>query len=247
MIKKKKGYLMRLSVSKGIWFLLGIIFLGSGTIVLCKDEAMAKKLEEYSKKRDFKKTPEPKGRAKKGKTHKPIFVIQQHHASHMHYDFRLEINGVLKSWAVPKGPSTNPQVKRLAALTEDHPLEYANFEGIIPQGYGAGSVIVWDKGTYDNLNEKEGKELSMAQAFKNNHIKINLNGKKLQGAYALTRFKDNDWLLVKVKDEYADTQADPVSTQPESVLSKKTVAELDEKKNKKEGKGAMIKKKRTKK
>ena len=223
---------MDVSLQKQIFFFV-VLFFVSGE-VCGGGELMSKKLEEYKNKRDFKKTPEPVGILKVKKSDAPIFVIQQHHASHMHYDFRLEIDGVLKSWAVPKGPSTDPKVKRLAALTEDHPLEYATFEGIIPQGYGAGSVIVWDTGTYDNLNEKDGNKISMAQAFKNNHIKINLNGKKLQGAYALTRFKDKDWLLVKVKDAYADVQSDPVATEPQSVISKKTVKELDKKIKKKD-------------
>lgn len=187
---------------------------------------MKKKLTEYKKKRNFKITPEPKPKIKRGKsTH--IFVIQQHHASHMHYDFRIEMDGVLKSWAVPKGPSLNPTEKRLAALTEDHPLSYATFEGIIPEGYGAGTVIVWDTGTYENLNEKNGEKISMSQAFDNGHIKIELNGKKLKGAYALTKFRDRDWLLVKVNDEYADARRNPVSTDPESVISKKTIKKLD--------------------
>jgi DNA ligase D-like protein (predicted 3'-phosphoesterase) len=215
-----------------------IVSLVCAQAPLLAGETMTKKLKKYEAKRDFEKTPEPKPRIKKS-SGAPIFVIQQHHASHMHYDFRLEIDGVLKSWAVPKGPSTNPKEKRLAALTEDHPLDYASFEGIIPEGYGAGSVIVWDTGTYENLNEKNGKKISMDQAFKNKHIKINLNGKKLQGAYALTWFKDNDWLLVKVNDEYADARSNPVSSKPQSVLSKKTIEELDAKK----GRGSMVKKK----
>lgn len=162
------------------------------------------------------------------KNNKHIFVIQQHHASHMHYDFRLEIDGVLKSWAIPKGPSTNPKIKRLAALTEDHPIDYASFEGIIPEGYGAGTVIVWDTGTYENENEKNGKPISMQHAFDNGHIKIILHGKKLQGSYALTKFKgEKNWLLVKVDDQYADARRNPVSTEPESVISKKTIKELD--------------------
>jgi bifunctional non-homologous end joining protein LigD len=210
-------------------------YVMSTVVLLCvqapcvSGEVMTTKLKKYEAKRDFEKTPEPQPLVKKSSA-VPIFVIQQHHASHMHYDFRLEMDGMLKSWAVPKGPSTNPKEKRLAALTEDHPLEYATFEGIIPEGYGAGSVIVWDTGTYENLTEKNGKKLSMAQAFKNKHIKIKLNGKKLQGAYAITWFKDNDWLLVKVNDEYADARSNPVSSKPESVLSKKTIEELDTKK-----------------
>lgn len=189
---------------------------------------MTKKLEQYKKKRDFKKTPEPKPAVKSSKK-KNIFVIQEHHASRLHYDFRLEIDGVLKSWAVPKGPSTDPQVKRLAALTEDHPLGYATFEGIIPEGYGEGTVIVWDTGTYTNLTKKNGVPLTMAQAFDHGHIKVELHGKKLKGAFALTKFRENNWLLVKVNDEYADATRNPVETQTKSVLSDQTIAKLDKK------------------
>lgn len=189
---------------------------------------MTKKLEQYKKKRDFKKTPEPKP-AVQSSSKKNIFVIQEHHASHLHYDFRLEMDGVLKSWAVPKGPSTDPQVKRLAALTEDHPLGYATFEGIIPEGYGAGTVIVWDTGTYTNLTEKKGVPLSMSDAFEHGHIKVELHGKKLKGAFALTKFRDNNWLLVKVNDEHADVKYNPVETEPKSVLSNKTIEGLDKK------------------
>jgi DNA ligase D-like protein (predicted 3'-phosphoesterase) len=126
----------------------------------------------------------------------------------MHYDFRLEMGGVLKSWAIPKGPSTDPRDKRLAALTENHPLDYATFEGIIPEGYGAGTVIVWDTGTYENRTEKDGKKVSMAQAFKDGHILIELHGKKLKGQYALIRFKDEErnWLFIKMKDKYAELE-----------------------------------------
>jgi DNA ligase D-like protein (predicted 3'-phosphoesterase) len=196
-------------------------------------KAVAKKLETYKKKRNFKETPEPKPRVKKTRAskgkNKTIFVIQQHHASHMHFDFRLEMDGILKSWAVPKGPSTDPKIKRLAALTEDHPLDYATFEGIIPSGYGAGTVIVWDTGTYENISEKNGTPLSMADAFEHGHIKIVLHGKKLQGEYVLIRFKEkeHDWLLFKHNDEYADARRNPVKTEPQSVLSGTTIKQLD--------------------
>jgi DNA ligase D-like protein (predicted 3'-phosphoesterase) len=218
-----------------VLYVLVIGFVHCQSCEAKKGSKMPKKLESYTKKRSFEKTPEPKPKIKSS-TRKNIFVIQQHHASHMHFDFRLEIDGVLKSWAVPKGPSTNPRVKRLAAQTEDHPLDYATFEGIIPEGYGAGTVIVWDTGTYRNLTEKNGKKLSMADAFEQGHIKIDLAGKKLKGGYALTHFKDKNWLLVKVADAYADARRNPVKTEPKSVLSSKTVSELDKqyKKQKKE-------------
>ncbi|MBY0110177.1 MAG: hypothetical protein K2X90_03645 [Candidatus Babeliaceae bacterium] len=186
------------------------------------------KLQEYKKKRNFKKTPEPKPKVTRGHK-KPIFVIQEHHASHLHFDFRLEMQGVLKSWAVPKGPSTDPHVKRLAALTQDHPLDYAIFEGIIPQGYGAGTVIVWDTGTFDNLSKKNDEPITLEQAFEKGHITFFLDGKKLKGIYSLIRFNasDKNWLLIKADDQFADARANPVRTNPKSVLSTKTIKSLD--------------------
>lgn len=185
-------------------------------------------LQSYGEKRDFRKTNEPRGgkRRKAGRR----FVIQKHAASSLHYDFRLEADGVLKSWAVPKGPSTDPRDKRLAMPTEDHPLDYRDFEGVIPEReYGAGAVIVWDRGTYRNLTEKEGKEVSVARAIDNGHLKIRLDGEKLRGGYALTRIgkgKDERWLLVKMDDEEADARRNPVSTEPESVITGRTVEEV---------------------
>ncbi len=139
------------------------------------------------------------------KNKKAIFVIQEHHASHLHYDFRLEMDGVLKSWAVPKTPTAEPEIKRLAVETQDHQMAYATFHGVIKEGYGAGSVKIWDHGTYENISHHDGKLISMDQAFKAGHIKINLHGKKLQGAFALIRFNNSDknWLLMKIDDTYA--------------------------------------------
>jgi len=195
---------------------------------------MAKKddsLSTYRAKRDFRRTPEPPARAgRRGK--QPTFVIQQHDATAMHYDFRLEVDGVLRSWAVPKGPSMNPRDKRLAMPTEDHPMAYGKFEGVIPEGeYGAGPVIVWDTGTYRNLNEKDGREVPMAEALDRGHAKFWLEGRKLTGGYALTRTpvggsEREKWLLVKLRDEAADARRNPVSTQPESVISGLTVDEM---------------------
>lgn len=186
-------------------------------------------LKEYQKKRDFRVTGEPRG--KKGRSKgKPRFVIQKHDASSLHYDFRLEVGGVLKSWAVPKGPSTNPKDKRLAVPTEDHPLDYADFEGVIPEGeYGAGSVIVWDAGTYRNLGEEDGKKAPVEKQLGRGHLSIWLDGKKLHGGYSLTRVgkgKKGRWLLVKRKDEEADARRKPVKTEPESVRSGRTVEEV---------------------
>src|SRR6056297_1937199 len=145
-----------------------------------------KKLKYYHQKRDFEQTSEPKESSKNASGEKPIFVIQKHDASNLHYDFRLQVGDVLKSWAVPKGASTHPSEKRLALETEDHPLDYADFEGIIPEGqYGAGVVIVWDTGTYENTSEKKGEKLSMEEAVEKGHITVTLHGAKLTGGYAL--------------------------------------------------------------
>jgi DNA ligase D-like protein (predicted 3'-phosphoesterase) len=186
-------------------------------------------LKEYQEKRDFRRTPEPSGRGPRA-AGEPIFVIQKHAASHLHYDFRLEVDGVLKSWAIPKGPSTNPQDKRLAVPTEDHPLAYADFEGTIPAGeYGAGTVLVWDTGPYRNLTEKKGVAIPMNQGLAHGHVKVWLEGKKLRGGYALNRFRtgqDESWLLVKVDDEAADARRNPVATEPQSVLTGRTLEEI---------------------
>ncbi|MEO6961738.1 MAG: DNA ligase D [Puia sp.] len=189
-------------------------------------------LKEYHKKRVFDKTPEPKG-GKSGST--PLqFVIQKHDASRLHYDFRLEMDGVLKSWAVPKGPSLNPQDKRLAMQVEDHPFDYKDFEGIIPEGnYGAGSVIVWDQGTYEPLEKtgsKKEQEKLLLKELKSGSLKFRLYGKKLNGEFALVHIKnnqqkgDNAWLLIKHKDEYAS--AADVTKKEKSVLSGKTVNQV---------------------
>ncbi len=197
-------------------------------LMVTGEGSMALSLNRYRSKRDFKKTKEPAGKGKTG-TKRPIFVIQQHAARAMHYDFRLEIGGVLVSWAVPKGPSLNPKTKRLAVMTEDHPMEYAKFEGIIPKGqYGAGPVIVWDRGTYKNIREKDGKPVSMKECLKLGEIEIFLYGKKLKGGFALIRMRGktdekSQWLLIKKRDEYADARRNPVSSEPESVKTGKTI------------------------
>ncbi|RJQ37699.1 DNA ligase D [Candidatus Microgenomates bacterium] len=166
-----------------------------------------KGLGKYIQKRKFNKTPEPIGRIEESKGDLE-FVVQKHYASHLHYDFRLELNGVLKSWAVPKGPSLNPADKRLAILVEDHPLDYLAFEGTIPEGnYGAGTVMIWDIGTYNipKVKDREENEKILSLEFKKGHLDFILNGKKLKGEFSLTRFKKEEnkeyWLLVKKKDE----------------------------------------------
>jgi len=186
--------------------------------------------QEYERKRDFSKTPEPRGGKDELPSGAPIFVIQQHDASSLHFDFRLEVDGVLKSWAVPKGPSTDPREKRLAVQTEDHPLAYADFEGVIPEGaYGAGTVLVWDRGPYENITKKDGEVMPAARALAEGHLLVRLNGEKLGGGYALQRIgtgEDERWLLIKMADEGADARRNPVSTEPESVLTGRTMKEI---------------------
>jgi DNA ligase D-like protein (predicted 3'-phosphoesterase) len=190
-------------------------------------------LAQYRAKRDFAKSPEPAGKGKSSKTGtSPVFVIQKHHASNLHYDFRLEVDGTLKSWAVPKGPSTDPRQKRMAVPTEGHPLDYADFEGVIPEGeYGAGTVIVWDIGPYRNLRAEkgEGKTL-MPESIREGKVEVWLEGKKVRGGYALVRTGGaggkERWLLIKMRDDEADARRDPVSTEPKSVLSGKTLEEI---------------------
>ena len=190
-------------------------------------------LQAYREKRDFRRTAEPRG-GEQDPSEAPVFVIQKHDASTLHYDLRLEVEGVLKSWAVPKGPSTDPSVKRLAIPTEDHPLEYADFEGVIPEGeYGGGAMIVWDAGIYQNLQAEkdEGSALSMTEALEQGHVEVWLQGEKIQGGYALIRTGKGDdarWLLIKMKDDKADARRNPTSTEPKSVLSGKTLEELKE-------------------
>ena len=162
-------------------------------------------LARYREMRRFDDTPEPSGRrGRKGKT--PVFVIQMHAARSLHFDFRLEIGGVLASWAVPKGPSTDPREKRLAVEVEDHPLAYADFEGVIGEGYGAGVVIVWDAGTYRNLDA----DRSTAEALEAGHARVWLEGRKLRGGWSLVRTGRGakpQWLLIKRRDEGADAWA----------------------------------------
>jgi bifunctional non-homologous end joining protein LigD len=165
----------------------------------------ADKLAAYRKKRTFASTREPKGAQARARK-RLIFVVQKHQASHLHYDFRLEAEGVLKSWAVPKGPSLDPRQKRLAVRVEDHPYEYKNFEGTIPEGnYGAGEVIVWDRGTYRNADD--GGEDALLTGLRKGAVSVVLNGKKLKGGFSLVRLKrPRQWLLIKKNDDYASTR-----------------------------------------
>ncbi|MCW3127688.1 MAG: putative ligase-like protein [Bacteroidetes bacterium] len=187
-------------------------------------------LIEYKKKRKFTETSEPQGgKSKKGAL---IFTVQKHAASHLHYDFRLEMEGVLKSWAVPKGPSLNPDDKRLAMMVEDHPYDYKDFEGHIPKGnYGAGNVIVWDRGTYHALDSDGKDEKTLLSGLHKGHISFILDGQKLKGEFALVKIKgskqENAWLLIKKDDQYASKK--DVTKDERSVLTKVTLDTLAEK------------------
>lgn len=181
-------------------------------------------VKKYREKRNFKLTPEPLG-SKKSVRSKHLYVIQKHAASHLHYDFRIEMSGVLKSWAIPKGPSLNPQVKRLAVHVEDHPLDYGNFEGTIPKGeYGGGTVMLWDIGTWHP------KDASMTKAYQKGHLTFELKGKKLKGLWNLIRINNDNknWLLIKIKDNTAsDDLTDTIlQKKPLSVLTGKTMDQI---------------------
>lgn len=184
-------------------------------------------LKKYRTMRDFGATPEPAG-GKPKKTKLPIFVIQKHQASHLHYDFRLEMEGVLKSWAVPKGPSYDPTIKRLAMMTEDHPYDYADFEGVIPAGnYGAGNVIVWDNGEWEFIEPGD----DPVKALRSGKLTFRLYGKKMFGEWALVRIhgrspKGNEWLLLKHRDEWANERIDVTEVAPRSIFSNKLVEEV---------------------
>ncbi|MDX1694338.1 MAG: DNA polymerase ligase N-terminal domain-containing protein [Ketobacteraceae bacterium] len=161
---------------------------------------------------------------------RPVFVIQKHDATTLHYDFRIEVDGVLKSWAVPKGPSMDPEDKRLAMPTEDHRLSYGDFEGVIPEGeYGAGKVLLWDRGSYRNLKENK---VSVARQLEQGEVTIFLEGQKISGGFALVRTDQQNkddrekWLLIKMDDDHADARRNPVSTQTASVKSGKELEEI---------------------
>jgi len=185
-------------------------------------------LKIYRAKRDFSRTAEPQGGAPQ-QNDEPTFVVQEHHARRLHYDFRLEVDGVMPSWAVPKGPSYDPKVKRLAVHVEDHPLDYQQFEGTIPKGeYGGGAVIVWDRGTYRNITEHDGRPVPMREAIDRGHVSIWLEGTKLHGGWSLTRTakpgdRQDAWIMIKRNDEHADPAKDVTATEPASVKSRRTV------------------------
>jgi bifunctional non-homologous end joining protein LigD len=185
-------------------------------------------LAEYNRKRDFSRTKEPEGKVPKKKAKELQFVIQKHAASHLHYDFRLELDGVMKSWAVPKGPSLDPSVKRLAMEVEDHPISYNTFEGTIPAGeYGGGTVMLWDRGTYEA--EDGGGVESLRRGYDRGDLKITLEGKRLRGSWALVRMKRPgrpQWLLIKHRDEGADPSRDIAAEHTTSVVSRRTMESI---------------------
>jgi bifunctional non-homologous end joining protein LigD len=197
----------------------------------------SKKLSEYQRKRDFTKTREPAGKASstapRGSTRKKRspalhFVVQKHDASHLHFDFRLELDGVMKSWAVPKGPSYDPSVRRLAMEVEDHPIEYNKFEGTIPQGeYGGGTVMLWDRGTYEA--ESGGGIEALREGYARGDLKFVLHGERLRGGWVLVRMKRPgrpQWLLIKHRDEYATSAHDVVEDVTTSVSTGRTMEEI---------------------
>lgn len=178
------------------------------------------RLGEYNRKRRFDVTPEPAGKVENVKNKALEFVIQKHRASRLHYDFRLEHDGVMLSWAVPKGPSLDPSIKRLAMQTEDHPIEYNQFEGVIPEGeYGAGTVMIWDYGTWEPEVEDVDRALAKGD------LKFTLHGKKLSGSWVLVRTRQRQWLLIKHRDPSA-SRLDITATKPHSAVSRRTLASI---------------------
>ncbi|MFN2520360.1 MAG: DNA polymerase ligase N-terminal domain-containing protein [Candidatus Limnocylindria bacterium] len=174
-------------------------------------------LKEYDRKRRFDRTPEPPGKVVPGERRR--YLIQKHRATALHYDFRLEADGVLKSWAVPKGPSLDPATKRLAMQVEDHPVEYGDFEGVIPEGeYGGGTVMLWDTGTYEPESDDVGAALERGE------LKFTLRGKKLRGGWVLVRTRGRQWLLIKHRDRSASKEKDITLTAPRSVKSRRLLA-----------------------
>ncbi|MFI1731515.1 DNA polymerase ligase N-terminal domain-containing protein [Streptomyces acidicola] len=195
------------------------------------------RLRDYRSKRDFTRTEEPSPGTHEGSARDaPRFVVQIHDARRMHFDFRLQVDDVLKSWSIPKGPSTDPQDKRLAVPTEDHPLEYEEFEGVVPRGeYGGGTVIVWDHGTYEPLShDRRGRTVPFGEALEQGHATFRLHGSKLRGEFALTRFRDRTddgeeaWLLVKARKGHggAAGRGTPDPRRARSVRTGRTLAQV---------------------
>jgi DNA ligase D-like protein (predicted 3'-phosphoesterase) len=190
--------------------------------------ASATPLSEYNAKRDFTRTAEPAGKVPKARGKTFHFVIQKHAASHLHYDFRLELDGVMKSWAVPKGPSLDPMVRRLAMEVEDHPISYNSFEGTIPQGeYGGGTVMLWDRGTYEA--DDGGGAQSLRRGYEKGELRFVMHGKRLRGGFVLARLRRPgrpQWLLIKRRDDYADPERDITAEESTSVVTKRTMEQI---------------------
>ncbi|MGW4567350.1 DNA polymerase ligase N-terminal domain-containing protein [Streptomyces sp. NPDC004561] len=191
------------------------------------------RLRTYRGRRDFERTREPSGEDTADGDDRPRFVVQIHDASRMHFDFRLQVDDVLKSWSVPKGPSSDPGDKRLAVPTEDHPLAYEDFEGVIPKGeYGGGTVIVWDRGTYEPLShDRRGRPVDFAESLEHGHASFRLHGTKLHGEYALTRFRggadeEESWLLVRKGPARAAGHGTPDPRRARSVRTGRTLAQV---------------------
>jgi bifunctional non-homologous end joining protein LigD len=189
-------------------------------------------LDEYRRKRDFSKTGEPKGGRTAPRRRTLRFVIQKHAARNLHFDLRLELDGVMKSWAVPKGPSLDPRDRRLAMQVEDHPIEYNTFEGIIPEGeYGGGTVMLWDRGTYTYPEKVPDPVEHLRQGYERGDLKFELRGKRLRGSWVLVRMRRGDankptWLLIKHRDDFARRGYDVVSHVTTSVKSQRTMAQI---------------------
>jgi len=185
-------------------------------------------LAEYNAKRDFSRTAEPAGKVPKPRGKTLHFVIQKHAASHLHYDFRLELDGVMKSWAVPKGPSLDPTVRRLAMEVEDHPISYNTFEGTIPQGeYGGGTVMLWDRGTYEP--EDGGGVESLRRGYEKGELRFQMHGERLQGGFVLARLRRPgrpQWLLIKRRDDHADPDRDITAEETTSVTTERSMEEI---------------------
>jgi len=177
------------------------------------------RLAEYNRKRRFDVTPEPPGRAGTTKPTRALqFVVQKHRASHLHYDFRIEHEDVMLSWAIAKGPSLDPSVRRLAMMTEPHPMDYNDFEGVIPEGeYGGGTVMIWDRGTWEHESPDVNKALAKGD------LKMRLYGKKMKGSWVLVRMRDRQWLLIKHRDQHASATQDLTLAKPKSVVSRRSM------------------------
>ena len=193
-----------------------------------KRTAKTAPLTEYNAKRDFTRTAEPTGKVPKPRGKTLHFVIQKHAASHLHYDFRLELDGVMKSWAVPKGPSLDPSVRRLAMEVEDHPIAYNTFEGTIPQGeYGGGTVMLWDRGSYEA--DDDGGASSLRSGYEKGELRFVMHGKRLRGGFVLTRLRRPgrpQWLLIKRRDAYADPERDVTAEETTSIATRRTMEQI---------------------